>query len=177
MRDNEPTAFRRKKRLAPLVLGVDDGHQSGVGRTTSDKVIGAHILENLVEDNRLRQAIEVKSSGNRIEGNTVIGAEKPADILVRHELDNVFVGNWVENGRLLIGDMRTLAVRNWVGGKKFSPCIGVKAGDITGNQLRAGVIGYPIREGARLIPPTRALFELGWRYPDWNLKLAACHDH
>jgi 2-dehydropantoate 2-reductase len=28
VRDNEPTAFRRKKRLAPLVLGVDDGHQS-----------------------------------------------------------------------------------------------------------------------------------------------------
>jgi hypothetical protein len=142
---------------------------SGVGRGTSATPIGAHIIENLIEDIRVRQAIETKSSGNRIEGNTVIGTEKPADILVRHGLDNVLIGNWVEDGRVLVGDMRSVAVRNWVGGKRFLPCIGVKAGDITGNQLRAGKIGYPISEDARLIA-NEGIVDLGWRYSDWNLK-------
>jgi hypothetical protein len=142
---------------------------SGLGRGTSATQIGAHILENLVEDVRVIQAIETRSSGNRIEGNTVIGAENPADILVRHGLDNVFVGNWVENGRLLVGDIRSVVVRNRVGGKSFLPCIAARAGEVTGNQLRAGTAGYPISEGARLIA-NEASIELGWRELEWQLK-------
>jgi hypothetical protein len=141
---------------------------AGTGKGTSATPIAAHILENRVEQMSARQAIELKSSGNRVEGNTVVGVTKPADILVRHGLDNVLVSNWVENGRLLVGDTRTVAIRNRVSGSKFSPCIGVKAGTITGEQLRQGTSGYPISEGARLIA-NEAKVELGWRYSDWNL--------
>jgi hypothetical protein len=141
---------------------------AGVGKGTSATPIAAHILENRVEGLSARQAIETKSSGNRIERNTVVGATKPADVLVRHGLDNVFVGNWIENGRLLVGDVRTVAVRNRVEGRKFQPCIGVKAGTLTGEQLRLGVIGYPISEGARLIA-NEGMVELGWSYTGWNL--------
>ena len=147
---------------------------SGIGKGTSALPINAHILENLVEGLSARQAIEVKSSGNRVVRNTVIGGTKPADILVRHGFDNLFVGNWVENGRLLVGDMRSVAVRNRVGGKRYKPCLGVKAGTLTGNELRTGVIGYPVSEGARLIA-NDAVIELGWRYNDWNLApVATC---
>jgi hypothetical protein len=142
---------------------------SGVGKGTSDVPIRAHILENLVEALTVRQAIELKSSNNRVEGNTVVGTStRPADILVRHGLDNVLVRNWVEDGRLLVGDERSVAVRNRVTGSRHDPVLGVKAGDITGDELRAGVSGYPISEDARVVAQ-EAVGEIGWRYEGWGM--------
>jgi hypothetical protein len=143
---------------------------SGVGKTTSDVPIGAHILENRLEALQARQAIETKSSNNRIEGNTALGTTtRPADILVRHGLDNVLVRNWIQDGRLLVGDERSVAVGNQISGSRHGPVLGVKAGDITGDELRAGVSGYPISEDARVITQL-AVDEIGWRYSSWNLK-------
>jgi hypothetical protein len=150
---------------------TDDGAAIivGTGKATSAVTIGALVLENRVEALNARQAIETKSSGNRIEGNTVVGGAKPGDILVRHGLDNVLVRNWVQNGRVLVGDERSVAVRNRTSGSRYDPVLGVKAGDITGDQLRAGVSGYPISEDARVITQ-EAVDEIGWRYEGWDLK-------
>ena len=49
---------------------------AGMGKGTSATPIAAHILENRVEGLSARQAIETKSSGNRIERNTVVGADQ-----------------------------------------------------------------------------------------------------
>lgn len=141
---------------------------SGLGKNTSALPIGAHILENLLEGLSARQAIETKSSSNRIERNTVIGGSRPGDVLVRHGLDNVLIGNWVENGRLLVGDRGSIAAYNRVGGTRHEPCLGVKAGTLTGDQLRTGMVGYPISEGARLIA-NQAVIDLGWHYDGWTL--------
>jgi hypothetical protein len=136
---------------------------AGTGKSTSAVEIGAHFLENLVERTEGRQTIELKSSANIVEGNTSIGTNQRAgDLLVRHGLDNVFLRNWVESGRLLVGDERTVAVRNLCTGA-HGPCVGVKAGTLTGDDLRRGQSGYPISEGARLVANETAI-ELGWRF-------------
>jgi hypothetical protein len=141
---------------------------AGTGKATSAVEIGAHFLENLVERTEGRQTIELKSSANIVEGNTSIGTNQRAgDLLVRHGLDNVFLRNWVESGRLLVGDERTVAVRNLCTGA-HGPCVGVKAGTLTGDDLRRGQSGYPISENARLVA-NEAVVELGWRY-GWNRK-------
>jgi hypothetical protein len=141
------------------------GIMSGNSKDTSARQIGAHILENLVEGLVVRQAIELKSSGNRVEGNTTVGTwVEAADILVRHGTDNVFVGNWVEDGRLLLQDERSLAVRNCCVGSLHLPRIGVTAGTISGDDLRRGVDGYLCSEDARLVA-NEALVEIGWRFP------------
>jgi hypothetical protein len=143
---------------------------AGSSKATSLIQIEAHIHENLTENLQGRQAIELKSSNNRVEGNTVIGtSQRPADVLVRHGLDNILASNWVIDGRVLVNDKRSIAVRNHTTGKRHGPCIGVKAGTLTGDDLRAGNSGYPIAENARLIA-NKGDISVGWRSPDWNRK-------
>jgi hypothetical protein len=143
---------------------------AGSGKTTSLIKIEAHIHENLLENLQGRQAIETKSSNNRVEGNTVIGtSSRPADILVRHGLDNVLAGNWVIDGRVLVNDQRSVAIRNHVSGKRHGPCIGVKAGTLRGDELRAGQKGYPIAEHNRIIA-NEGEISVGWRASDWGKK-------
>jgi hypothetical protein len=147
------------------ISGTVAGMMIGDSKETSATPIRAHVLENLVEGLVVRQAIELKSSGNRVEGNTTLGTETDAaDLLVRHGTDNVFVGNWVEDGRLLLQDARSVAVRNCCTGTRFAPRIGVTAGTISGDDLRRGISGYPFSEDARVVA-NEAVVEIGWRFP------------
>jgi nitrous oxidase accessory protein NosD len=140
----------------------------GTGKATSATRIGARVVENVVERIRARQAIELKSSGNVVEGNTALGnARWPADVLVRHGTDNVFLRNWVEDGRLLLVDERSLAVGNRCAGSRHGPCLGVMAGTLTGDDQRRGRKGYPISEDARVVA-NEAVVDVGWRYAGYG---------
>jgi hypothetical protein len=150
--------------VANIIIGVTGG--------TSATVTGAKIVENLVEKAKARQAIECKASGNVLEGNTVVGtAKQPGDLLVRFGTDNVFLRNWVENGRLLLCDKQSIAVGNRCTGSLFKPCIGVKAGTSTADEMRSGgdTGAYLISEDARLIANESAV-HVGWRYSTWSVK-------
>ncbi|MFL6097916.1 MAG: glycosyl hydrolase [Blastococcus sp.] len=118
---------------------------------------GGFVIElNLVEDWAGVTGIELKSSGNTLRYNTLLGASgRDVRISVRHGDDNILAANWLENASLQVDDLRTIVVMNKTTGTLNTPLARVKAGNITPaafDQITTGGAGqYPYSDGARII--------------------------
>jgi hypothetical protein len=118
---------------------------SGSDTASSAKAYRCLIIENLVYANDENNGIELKSSYNEIEGNTILGGGGQAtNINNRHGIRNTFRRNWVEGGQLQLSDHDSVAVRNK--GK-----VAVNAGKISGDVHRTGPDGIIYAEDAIVI--------------------------
>jgi hypothetical protein len=129
---------------------------SGGSKADSAKAFKCQIIENLVYANDENNGIEIKSSDNVVEGNTVLGgAGQATNINNRHGMRNVYRRNWVEGGDLQLSDHNSIAVRNK--GK-----LGVNGGQISGDQLRSGDSGIVYAEDAVAIDHDGSIEIGGW---------------
>jgi len=101
----------------------------------------SHREYNRLESSEQHQHIELKSTGNRIIGNTSLQGRTLANVFSRHGPGNYFALNWMIGSSSVIGaaDKGTILVMNH--GKAA-----IRAGEISGDQLRAGAKGIVYAE-------------------------------
>jgi hypothetical protein len=128
----------------------------GESRGTSALNQQTLIQYNRLETSHQHQNIELKSSNNRIIGNTCIEGKAVANAYVRHGVGNYFALNWMMGGRAVIGasDKNTVLIRNH--GRAA-----IRSGAISGDQLRAGAKGIVYAEDT-IVALHDGPIELGW---------------
>jgi hypothetical protein len=130
---------------------------SGGSKADSGKSFKCEIIENLVYANNENNGIELKSSDNVVEGNTILGGGgQSTNINNRHGVRNVYRRNWVEGGgQLQLSDHNSVAVRN-------KGELGVNGGSVSGDELRSGTSGIVYAEDAVAIDHDGSIEIGGW---------------
>jgi hypothetical protein len=128
----------------------------GQDRQTSRNEQNCFILYNRTESAHRHHHIEMKSSENMIVGNTGVKGRKVANYFVRHGMDNYFALNWMIGQGSCVGasDLRTILVKN-------QGLAAIRAGEISGNEMRSGEKGIVYAEDTKLCLHDGDI-DLGW---------------
>jgi hypothetical protein len=114
-----------------------------VGESKATSLLSQQCLiqYNRLESSKRHQHIELKSTSNRVIGNTSVQGRVLANLYSRHGPANYFALNWMVGKDSVVGaaDRSTILVRNH--GKAA-----IRAGEISGDQLRAGAKGIVYAE-------------------------------
>ncbi len=150
-------------RSIPITVGLQPSH--------SRLAVGARITNNLFINCRHSQIINIKSSKNVIEKNTLIGGG--GAFLNRHGTDNSFIANWLEDcGGLWLSDQNCKADGN----RLVRANLLVLAGDITPKQVTKQSGGHPRAENALLTNNTATVVRVGvswgWKLPALNTNVS-----
>ena len=128
----------------------------GESRGTSALNQQALIQYNRLENAHHHQNIELKSSNNRVIGNTCVEGKAVANNFVRHGVGNYFALNWMIGSSAVVGasDRNTILIMNH--GRAA-----IRAGQISGDQLRAGAKGIVYAEDT-IVALHDGPIDLGW---------------